>query len=866
MVLLNAPILADSNMENDDDISLNEINNSAKNAVTKETTVWFRYKDEPLINIINDLGKKRGINIMLPQGPNALSAKVNFSLPKRISLDDAWQYLLTILKISGFTITPGKESSSVIKIDQNTIRENLPLYINTSAEDIPSTDLTICYLRYLVHLQVPGAGANSGVSLQTLLTDLLPSGNPIIFEPLLNAFIITDTARSIKSVMEIIEDFDNTTETLDPTFIKLEYTTASDIKALLDQLIPGSTDAQASGGAAPAAGSILKNSGYFSKGTRTFVEPRNNRLILLGKKDATERIKEFIKKNIDVPLEKGNSILHYYNLQWKDPATFVDVLTQILNNQSTSSSGQSTSSSTSHMEQSFDGVIIVADNLGATSGADSSGGGTQKGSRLIVAARNKDWVRIEALIKQLDVPQKQVLVTGIIADMSTTAIKDLGSQVRNPKNLFLKNVNWQAGNLGGLEVGVSPTTTPPNPPGLSSNLLPVASSTGGAGNIAYSSSAGSFMLSAKDPNDGNNIWWIARLINTHSDSKILSQPFLMAINNQSVTFTNTITRRLAGSATQEFGTVVQNKEDKDATISLTILPRISEDGTTNLTITITISEFIDTTGATNNRNLVTNVNIKNGEILVLGGLTKKKLTNSVNETPGFSKIPIIGPLFFKDQSKTLTETELMFFVRIEEVPLLRKGRMNSTTNKALHKGNALLKSDENFSQLKDPITRWFFGTKKEDQIYMLEGFLDAENVHINNLEEQKNKGQFVAHAVPMPTSSPARASSTPENKIAKAKEEPQKTVVVAQNTQKPKTVKTNKNEQKEAAEELKRLFAFEDVKPKNSFIKKQTSTPAPKKAPQQRRVAAAPRNKAGEMSRLLDENPEVEQIFRMNRG
>lgn len=57
----------------------------------------------------------------------------------------------------------------------------------------------------------------------------------------------------------------------------------------------------------------------------------------------------------------------------------------------------------------------------------------------------------------------------------------------------------------------------------------------------------------------------------------------------------------------------------------------------------------------------TNVRMKNGETLIIGGLIGEEETKSVQRIPLLSKLPLLGNLF-KNTSKRKTNTEVLMFL------------------------------------------------------------------------------------------------------------------------------------------------------------------------------------------------------------
>ena len=53
--------------------------------------------------------------------------------------------------------------------------------------------------------------------------------------------------------------------------------------------------------------------------------------------------------------------------------------------------------------------------------------------------------------------------------------------------------------------------------------------------------------------------------------------------------------------------------------------------------------------------------LADGDIVVIGGIKKDKLTNKKNQTPGIGNVPVIGNLF-KGNQKSDSLNELLVFI------------------------------------------------------------------------------------------------------------------------------------------------------------------------------------------------------------
>ncbi|EPB65503.1 bacterial type II and III secretion system protein, partial [Ancylostoma ceylanicum] len=93
----------------------------------------------------------------------------------------------------------------------------------------------------------------------------------------------------------------------------------------------------------------------------------------------------------------------------------------------------------------------------------------------------------------------------------------------------------------------------------------------------------------------------------------------------------------------------------DANLSVTIKPFVSADEYVTLTITVKQEDFggrVDPTAPPNlsNQNFESVIRVKNGEVILLGGLEKKSINDSGKGTPVLSRIPILK-WFFSSRKK-----------------------------------------------------------------------------------------------------------------------------------------------------------------------------------------------------------------------
>ena len=402
--------------------------------------ISFYFDNEDVIDIINFLAAEREVNVVLPMGANAINAKLTLHLEDKITTEEAWDILYTILDIAGYSMIAKEDTYNIVKTSKEVNRDALPLYI-VKPEEIPNIDKRIRYLYYFSNIKI--ADENQG-DIVNIIKDVLPAETGLAWYKLdaqSNSVIMSDKANNIRGVMNIISALDTVEAQEKPEIIQLRYQNADTIANLFNnELLKTTGDANQM-----RLGIRQPNGATYFKRVRVIPDARTNRLIVFGRPQAIERVRDFINKYIDVELESGKSILHVYQLQYLDAQKFAPILDRIVKSERAGGTEQSKGTlAAGGTERFFDGVIIRADQPQTITG-DQAGGSYQGSNNLIIAARNDDYERIKRLIEQLDIPQPQVIIEVLIADLTIQDIASLGASVRNPLGLGMpNNVNFQS--------------------------------------------------------------------------------------------------------------------------------------------------------------------------------------------------------------------------------------------------------------------------------------------------------------------------------------------------------------------------------------------------------------------------------------
>lgn len=231
-----------------------------------------------------------------------------------------------------------------------------------------------------------------------------------------------------------------------------------------------------------------------------------------------------------------------------------------------------------------------------------------------------------------------------VAQVDKTALKNLGV------NFMVKNKNAEG----------------------FSNLLGTAP-TGGIGSAAGSAVASA--LGNFNPLDvytmgvthfGSGISTVLKALVTRNLAKVLAEPNLLVKSGQRGNF-------LAGSkipysiVTSTGGTATTSIVFVDVGVRLNFAPEVMENGTIHLKIDPAEVSSIQGTLAVNGypiidtREVRTDVELKDGESLILAGLLQEDTIKSMSKVPLLGDIPVLGALFRTTESE-IKEKELVFFI------------------------------------------------------------------------------------------------------------------------------------------------------------------------------------------------------------
>jgi general secretion pathway protein D len=262
---------------------------------------------------------------------------------------------------------------------------------------------------------------------------------------------------------------------------------------------------------------------------------------------------------------------------------------------------------------------------------------------LIILATPSDYSFIEETLKKIDTMPRQVVIEGLIAQVTLTDNWNFG-------------ISWSLQNL--------------NVKSLSGNMTSLP--TGGA---LDASTGKGFTFVATDPSNIVRAKLTAALLN--SKGKVLAAPHILVLDNREariqvgsqIPLATSSTTYVAGTTADSTIPTTSTIQYKDIGIILKVKPQINDSGL----VSIELTQEISSAGTTNaiiagqeypsidKTETSTNLIAQDGETIIIGGLIRENKSKQIDGIPILSKIPLIGSLFSNTSVKT-DRTELIILL------------------------------------------------------------------------------------------------------------------------------------------------------------------------------------------------------------
>ncbi len=561
----------------------------------EDGTITLNLRDADIRAFIASVADITGRNFVVDP---RVKANVTVISSAPTGADGLYDIFLSILKVHGFTAIP---SGDVVKI--------VPDAVAKQEGQAPTPAALRRRNDALVTAVIPIDNVNA-TELVAVLRPLLPQEAHLAGFATGNALVVADTAANVQRLSDLVAQLDVQLDTV-LELVPLEYAEAEDVVAILNA-VHGAPQHQAQGA-----------------GLQPYIAyARTNTLIVRVPPAGIERVRTLIAA-LDRP-DRGPDDVEVITLKFASATDLVPVLQGVLG--------------------------------GAAGGAATGGGGAQGRARnpagagsssiqadeatntLIIQAPAADLRRLKAVIARLDVRRAQVLVEGIIAELTTERADELG-------------VQWQTNQSSNGWVGGTLL------PGTEGGPLTGAPLEGGGVNLLQGLTFG-YLRSTGD------IRVLLRALSNDRYTNVLSTPTLMTLDNteaeivvgQNVPFVTGQFTNQATTPENPFQTI----QRQDVGVVLRVKPQINFGDTVTLELEQEVSSVdTSTSGAdliTNKRSISTTVLVDDKDIVVLGGLIENDLRENAQKVPLLGDIPVLGQLF-RSSRGDLRKTNLMVFLR-----------------------------------------------------------------------------------------------------------------------------------------------------------------------------------------------------------
>ena len=467
------------------------------------------------------------------------------------------------------------------------------------------------------------AGGDAGNEIQTVVlrtnylkaSELVPSVKPMLSKGALiqahdasNHLIVTDTRAQIARVGRIVADLDSPQQGA-VDIIPLRHIAAGEALHIAGQL------------------------GQFKGDGLSIVEDvYNNRLIVSGNPAVRQDLKNLIR-GLDVPQGSGGGV-EVVRLNYAQAEPMKELLEGML-------------------ESSLFKRQALGDGKASESAfriqADSAN------NALVIAADASVTGDILKVVRQLDVPRKQVLIEAIVAEISEDQAKRLSVQLA------------AAGREGGAIINFNELLPALIGLGLDDDIepedlarVPIGRGLTGGG-ITW------------DDDSKRGFGLLLEALKNDANTNILSTPSVVTLDNEEATISvGQEVPFITGSyvsANNAIDNPFQTIEREEVGIKLRVLPQINEGQVVRMAIEQETSNLLATAAATGTADVVTakrvistNVMVGDSEFLVLGGLIDESFSGDDSKVPVLGSIPVLGHLF-KGRSRTSNQSVLMVFIR-----------------------------------------------------------------------------------------------------------------------------------------------------------------------------------------------------------
>ena len=615
--------------------------------------------------------------VIVPQ--NLRQQKVTIYSPGLVTAEEAQRLFLASLTSMGLTVQPeGGKGHEVFTIIESNRAHELPVPLYGPDAQAPSSSAFVTKLIRMKNI-------TTDEILQTLNRLKTKDGDIVAFAPA-GTLIITDLSENIRRMEAIINQLDVQPLGAEKIWVhKLHNTAASEMAAMLEKIFQPSKGAAQPGGrpggramhlaqsvtsppavtpgAAPGSATETSGPAFGSVSVSQIIpEDRSNTLIIVASDKAFSFILSLIQRldQAGGPLDNAGDRIHVHFLNNATADEIAATLSGLGVGVSGSrgrtgarATGGPAGGTPGQAGALFEGEVKVAADKPTNS--------------LVIVASGRDYLTVRDLVRKLDITRRQVFIEATILEVSLDKARKLGAAFHGGGTVL-------DGDNKSLLFGGS------EPNGQANSLFfSPAALTGLAAGLRGPAIPGADTLLGLPPGQSVPSFGVfIQALQNNNDVNVVSMPHILTSDNEKATIQ--VGRNLpfpgslggfpgaggaAAGAAAAFG-IGTSVQRQDVALKMDVTPHVNDSDMVRLELDAEISDvasenFNGLGPATDKRTVKTTVSVRDQQSVVIGGLVKDRIAESIDKVPLLGDIPILGYLF-KFTRKTILKQNLLIIL------------------------------------------------------------------------------------------------------------------------------------------------------------------------------------------------------------
>ncbi|KYJ86958.1 type II secretion system secretin GspD [Sulfurovum riftiae] len=652
-----------------------------------EETVDVNFRDLSVKDFIEMVSKITNKNILIDTD---LKGKINFVSTKPIKKSSLIPLANSILGSKGLTLIDQGEFYKVVK-GSTAAGEGLDVSSSIEGETMKT-------------VMFPLKNTNAAV-VRAKIKPLLNKNDKVISFKENNVLAITATPRTLHSISKVIKAVEKR-GIKRSVVIKLKNASVKEVfpnaQNMAKKIFPQTIE---------------------SEKVDIFKDEATNSLILVGKEDNNRRMIKYIKQ-LD---QKGDDqtqkmyVLRLKNSNVEEMEKIMSKLISQMNNMATKKPKKGSKPPSKAM--------VVSD---------------IERNALIVLATGEQMRNIRETVRKIDIPKVQVYVKAKIVEIDKNMAEQVGMKYgMNGGTITSSGLFTLAGNMGASALQMSPALL-----GFL-NTNNTKTYTDANGNIIQENNP-AFKFDSTDK--AFALGAALDLLEKNGAAHLLSEPSVLCTNNKEAEIYVGQTMSIltqAQQSTTAVSNVINNYTREDIGLTLKVKPRLSSNNQVTLEVETVLedldpsSEQVADRPTTTKRTVKTSAIVRNGEMIILGGLIKKAGGKGISKVPFLGDIPVLGELLFTHTSDVEREQNVVIYLTPYIVrksgDLQRLKEMLAELEEVQIRYNRLVESALEKNRAKKHKKK----TYTVEPSYTLESTSDyTDNGHVSNLDLLKAEEQF----------------------------------------------------------------------------------------------------------------------------